>query len=126
MEHLNMNGKSFRSAFVLLLVLLISALFIAVAWPFLKPLLLGAMLAGLCHPLYSWLARLFRGRKSLASPVTLLILFVLVAGTISAFLGVVVNQALNVSNQAIPWARQHFGAASSFNAHEWLVRRFPS
>ena len=36
------------------------------------------------------------------------------------------QQALGVSNQALPWVQQHFGAASAFNAHDWLVQRFPS
>ncbi|MFN2507843.1 MAG: AI-2E family transporter [Chthoniobacterales bacterium] len=117
--------ENFRAGFVLLLVLGVTALFVAVTWPFLKPLLLGAMLAGLARPLYVWVTRLLGGRPSLGAAVTLLLLFILVAGPISAFLGIVVNQALNVSNQAIPWVQQHFGPASGFNAHDWLVQRFP-
>jgi predicted PurR-regulated permease PerM len=58
--------------------------------------------------------------------LTLVILFVLVAGPLSAFLGVVVRQALNISNEALPWVQQHLGGASAFNAHDWLVNRFPS
>lgn len=125
MERPNISATTFRTAFVLLLVLAVTALFVAVTWPFLKPLLLGAMLAGLSRPLYSWVRRLVRGRRSLAATLTLLILFVLVAGPISAFVGVVVAQAIHVSDQAIPWVQQHFGAASTFNAHDWLVQRFP-
>ena len=125
MERPNISATTFRTAFVLILVLAVTVLFVAVTWPFLKPLLLGAMLAGLCRPLYSWVRRLVRGRRSLAATLTLLILFVLVAGPISAFVGVVVAQAIHVSDQAIPWVQQHFGAASTFNAHDWLVQRFP-
>ena len=126
MERPNISPASFRTAFVLILVLAVSALFLAVAWPFLKPLLLGAMLAGLCKPLYNWIARLVRGRGSLAAILTLVILFLIAAGPISAFVGVVVTQALNVSDQAIPWVQQHFGSASRFNTHDWLVERFPA
>ncbi len=126
MERTNLSGTSLRTAFVLLLVLAVSALFLAVTWPFLKPLLLGAMLASLSRPLYLWVTRLLRGRQSLAAVVTLLILFILVAGPVSAFVGLVVSQAVNISNEAIPWVREHFGAASTFNAHDWLVDRFPS
>ncbi|CAN5700832.1 AI-2E family transporter [soil metagenome] len=122
----NISGASFRTAFVLLLVLGISALFIAVTWPFLKPLLLGAMLAGLFRPLYLWVARMVRGRGSLAAGLTLLILFLVVAGPVSAFIGLVVKQAIGVSEQAIPWVQQHFGAASDFDVHDWLVARFPT
>ena len=125
MERPNISATTFRTVFVLILVLAVTALFVAVTWPFLKPLLLGAMLAGLCRPLYSWVRRLVRGRRSLAATLTLLILFVLVAGPVSAFVGVVVAQAIHVSDQAIPWVQQHFGAASTFNAHDWLVQRFP-
>lgn len=126
MERPNISPTSFRTTFVLILVLAVSALFLAVAWPFLKPLLLGAMLAGLCRPLHNWIARLVRGRGSLAAILTLVILFLLVAGPISAFVGLVVAQALNVSDQAIPWVQQHFGPGSTFNAHDWLVGRFPA
>ena len=126
MERPNISATTFRTAFVLLLVLGVTLLFVAVTWPFLKPLLLGAMLAGLCRPLYSWVRRFVGGRRSLAAILTLLILFVLVAGPLSAFVGVVVAQAIHVSDQAIPWVQQHFGAASSLNVHDWLVQRFPA
>ena len=84
------------------------------------------MLAGLCTPLYDWIARLVRGRGSLAAILTLLLLFFLVAGPISAFVGIVVAQAINVSDQALPWVQQHFGPGTTFNAHDWLVQRFPA
>ena len=126
MERANVNRATFRTAFVLLLVLAVTILFLQVTWPFLKPLLLGALLAGLFRPLYRWVTRLLRGRKSLAAALTLLILFVLVAGPISAFIGVVVNQAIGISNDAIPWVQEHLGSATAFNAHDWLVQRFPS
>lgn len=126
MERPNISATSLRTAFVLILVLSVSALFLAVTWPFLQALLLGALLAGLCRPIYSWMRRLLRGRESLAAILTLLILLILVVGPLSAFVGVVVAQAINVSDQAIPWVQQHFGSASTFNAHDWLVQRFPA
>jgi len=119
------RGRTFRHAFVLLLVAAISLLALAIAWPFLRPLLLGAMLAGLCHPLYRWLVRCFRGRTSLASFTTLLILVLLAVGPLGAFGGVVISQAVEVSEKAIPWARQHFGPSSPFNVHDWVASRFP-
>jgi predicted PurR-regulated permease PerM len=126
MEEADISRQKFRTAFVLVLVVAVSALFLAVTWPFLQPLLLGALLAGLCRPLYTWVTRLLRGRKSLGAVITLLILFILIAGPLSAFLGVVVQQALRVSDQAIPWVKQHFGSAGGFNAHDWLVQKFPA
>ena len=92
----------------------------------LKPLLLGALLAGLFHPLYRWITRLMGGRPSLGAAITLLVLLVLGLGPVSAFLGIVLQQALTMSNQAIPWLNQHLGAATTFNVHDWVVQRFPA
>src|SRR3954449_965161 len=126
MEPSTISGTNLRTAFVLLLVVAVTVLFLAVTWPFLKPLLLGALLAGLFHPLYRWITRLLGGRRSLGAAVTLLVLLVLGLGPVSAFLGIVLQQALTMSDRAIPWLTQHLGAASTFNVNEWLVQRFPA
>jgi predicted PurR-regulated permease PerM len=126
MEPSTTSSTNLRTAFVLLLVAAVTALFVAVAWPFLKPLLLGALLAGLFHPLYRWITRLLGGRPSLGAAITLLVLLVLGLGPVSAFLGIVLQQALTMSDQAIPWLSQHLGAASSFNLNDWVVQRFPA
>jgi len=36
------------------------------------------------------------------------------------------QQALTMSDQAIPWLNQHLGAATTFNVHDWVVQRFPA
>lgn len=126
MKSESIDARKFRVVFVLLLVAAVSALFLVVIWPFVKPLLLGAIFSGLSHPLYQWITRKLGGRPSLGAIVTLLILFILVAAPLSAFLGIVAQQAITISNHAIPWVMQHFGSATNFNAHDWLVLRFPS
>jgi predicted PurR-regulated permease PerM len=126
MESSTISGTNLRTAFVLLLVVAVTALFLAVTWPFLKPLFLGALLAGLFHPLYRWITRLLGGRRSLGAAITLLVLLVLGLGPVSAFLGIVLQQALTMSDQAFPWLNQHVGAATTFNVHDWLVQRFPA
>ena len=126
MEPSSITGTNLRTAFVLLLVVAVTALFLAVTWPFFKPLLLGALLAGLFHPLYRWITRLLGGHRSLGAAVTLLVLLVLGLGPVSAFLGIVLQQALTMSDQAIPWLTQHLGAASTFNVQEWVVQKFPA
>ena len=126
MEPLITSGTNLRTAFVLLLVAAVTALFLAVVWPFLKPLLLAALLAGLFHRFYRWVTRLLGGRRSLGAGVTLLVLLVLGLGPVSAFLGIVLQQALTMTNQAIPWLSEHLGEASTFNVHDWLVQRFPA
>ncbi|HEY4639137.1 MAG TPA: AI-2E family transporter [Candidatus Udaeobacter sp.] len=126
MEPSAITGTNLRTAFVLLLVIAVTALFLAVTWPFLKPLLLGALLAGLFHPLYRWITKLVGGRQSVGAAVTLLVLLVLGLGPVSGFLGIVLQQALTMSDQALPWLNQHLGAATRFNVQEWVLKRSPA
>src|SRR5215469_15551941 len=126
MEPLTTSGTNLRTAFVLLLVAAVTALFVAVALPFLKPLLLAALLAGLFHPLYRWITRLLGGRPSLGAAVTLLVLLVVGLAPLSAFLGIVLQQALTMSDHAIPWLNKHLRPATTFNVQEWVVHRFPA
>src|SRR5689334_11964343 len=92
------TAAGFRRTFLIILVLAVSALFVAVIWTFLKPLLLAALLAALFHPFYRWVTRMLRGRRSLAAIVTLIILFILIAGPLSAFVGLVVKQAATLGD----------------------------
>ena len=125
MDPVKIDEARFRTAFVLILVLLIFGLFLAVTWTFLQALLVGAMLEGLCQPLYRWLVRLLGGRRSLASAATLLILLAILIGPVSAVLGLVVGQALTVSERAIPWIQENFGAATTIDFRQWLINHFP-
>ena len=126
MEPSTISGTNLRTAFVLFLVVAVTVLFLAVIWPFFKPLLLGALLAGLFHPLYRWITRLVGGRESIGAALTLLVLFVLGLGPVSAFLGIVLQQALTMSDQALPWLNQHLGAATSFNLQDWVMQKSPA
>ena len=126
MEPSTISGTNLRTAFVLLLVVAVTALFLAVTWPFFKPLLLGALLAGCFIRSTAGLPGCWAAAASLGAAVTLLVLLVLGLGPVSAFLGIVLQQALTMSDQAIPWLSQHLGAATTFNVHDWLVQRFPA
>src|SRR5215475_1652126 len=95
------SGANLRTAFVLLLVVAVSLLFLAVAWPFLEPLLLGALLAGLFHPLYRWITRLVDGRQSFGAVLTLLVLFILFLVPSSALLGTLLQQRRSVGPDCI-------------------------
>lgn len=125
MQRADIKTRVSRS-FLLLLVLGVSALFLAVIWLFLKPLLLAALLARLFYRFYQWMTRAFGGRRSLSAVTTLIILSVLIVGPIGAFVGLVVQQGVALSNEALPWLQAHFGAATTFNLHDWLARQFPA
>lgn len=125
MEKTHIDGGNFRTAFLLILVVGVSVLFLAVIWPFLQALLFGAILAGLAQPLFHFLLRFFRGRAA-TSIATLLVMFVIIVGPVSALLSMVVQQAMQVGEHVTPWIQQQAGTAGHFDAHNWLVSHVPS
>lgn len=98
-----MNKENFSRVFLLLLVASISLWFVAMIRNFLMTLLLAAIFSGISQPLYTRLTRLFRGRRALASLCSLLVLLVVIVGPLFAFLGILVAQAVEVSQTVTPW-----------------------
>ncbi len=92
----------FRRAFLILLVVVISATFLAMVRVFLLTIVLAALFSGVAHPVYRRLLRLFRGRGSLAAIATLLLLLVLVIAPLLAVAGAVANEALQVNETILP------------------------
>lgn len=93
----------FRAVFLLLLVLGISLLFLEMIRTFLTALFLGAILSGLMYPAYRTLRRWFGGREGLASFAAVGLFVILLIGPVTAFLGIVANQAVQVTQSAGPW-----------------------
>jgi predicted PurR-regulated permease PerM len=89
---------------------------------FLMTILLAAIFAGLAYPMYSRFVTWFRGRRALASAVTLLIVLILIVGPLLTFLGVLSSQAYQIAQSATPWIQQHLGQRDSFDQ---MVERFP-
>ncbi len=117
--------ENFRRAFVLILVGGISLLFGTMAWPFLKPLFLAAILSGLFHPLYRQIVRLFRGNKVAASATTIFLLILLVLGPLSAFLGLVTKQAVEITTTGIPWVKEQVASGNLTRLGTELLDRLP-
>ena len=88
---------------VILLVVGISLLFLTMIRTFLLPLLLAAVFCGMCYPLFRWLTTKLGGRARLAAVVTLVAVLFIVIVPMSLFLGIVVSQALRVSETVGPW-----------------------
>jgi predicted PurR-regulated permease PerM len=101
-----MTDGQFRRAFILLLVFAATAAFLWILRSFVMTILLAAVLSGLFYPLYAELASAFRGRRALASAFTLVLMLLVVVGPLTAILGVVVNQALRVTQSIRPVVQQ--------------------
>jgi len=97
------ESDRFRKGFVLVAVIAISALFFVMIKGFVVPLLLAGIFSALAQPLYRRLRDWLRGRQATASALTIVILIILVVGPLTALIGVVTAQALEVSEQVSPW-----------------------
>lgn len=110
----------FSKVFLLMLVVAISLLFIAMIRDFLTALLLAAILSGMAHPLYRKLRdsrpfRRLRGRETLASLITIVIITVGIVVPLLAFGGLVVAQAIDISQTVRPWVEEQIARPSPLN-----------
>jgi predicted PurR-regulated permease PerM len=117
--------SKFQTAFVLVLVISVSALFLAMIWQFLKPLLLGAIFTGMLYPAYRRLVRWFRGREGLASAAMIVLVLLLILGPLTAFLGIVVGQAADIGEVAIPWVQEQIKQGEIQKTIGKVTDRFP-
>jgi len=96
-----MTRDRFRRTFLLVLVIAVSAAFVTLLQSFLVTIFMAAIFTGLVYPLYARLARRLHSRP-LASAATVVLTLVIVVGPLLGLLGIVVNQAIRVSNNIRP------------------------
>ncbi|NLT67304.1 MAG: AI-2E family transporter [Acidobacteria bacterium] len=111
----NAGGTRLRKVILVILALGISLLFLWMIRRFIMPLLLGAILAGLFNPLYSWFVVRFHGRRGLASAATLLIILLLLVLPLTGFLGLVAAQAYQLAESARPWVETQLAGDTGLN-----------
>ena len=115
----------FRAIFLLLLVVGISLLFLGMIRTFLTALFLGAILSGLMYPAYRTLCRWFGGREGLASFAAVGLFVVLLIAPVTAFLGIVANQAVHVTQTAGPWIENMEAQLAQPGGVDELLDRIP-
>jgi predicted PurR-regulated permease PerM len=101
-----MTATSFRNAFLILLVVAVSAAFVAMVRTFLLTILTAALFTAVAYPVYQRMVRLLRGRERLAAVATLLLLLALVFAPLLSVLGVAANEALRVNESVLPRLKQ--------------------
>jgi len=97
----------FRRAFLLLLVVGISVLFIAMTRRFLLAVLLAGVIAALSYSLFSWFLRRTGDRRGLAALITVLLLFLGLAVPLGGFFTLVVSEAAKLGEGAQEWFTTH-------------------
>jgi predicted PurR-regulated permease PerM len=106
MNATGLNPETFRKGFLLLLCVLISLLFFKMIAGFINSLLLAAIMAGLSNPLYRRILVWVRGQRAVASAITILIVVFVILIPASAFMTVLVGEAISITGQVVPWVEQ--------------------
>jgi len=110
------DSTRFQNRFLLVLALGISLLFLLMIRQFLVAILLAAVFSAMTRPLYLRLAAGMRGRERAAAVATLLLVLVILVAPAIAFMGLVVSQAVDVSQAAATWVRGNMDLVESIEA----------
>lgn len=117
-----MDRPTLHRIVLLFAVLAISAVFFAMIRGFIMVILLAGLLAALTRPLYRRIERGCRGRRTLASFATLLLLLLVILIPFGVLFGVVAQQAFRISRSVQPWVEDMIRRPSAFDD---IVRALP-
>jgi predicted PurR-regulated permease PerM len=109
-----MEKESLNKRMLLLVVLFISAVFVAMIRQFLMAIILAGIFTALSKPLYNRLQQRFGNRSALASLTTILLIVCVILLPMAGLLGIVAAQAVKVSELARPWIEQHLSEPGAF------------
>jgi predicted PurR-regulated permease PerM len=107
--------------FLLALAFLITIGFFQVVRPFIISVFMAAIFAGMTYPLYQWLLKRTKGRGVLSAVLTVLAIFLLIISPGILFVGMLANEALNVSESVGPWLQAQ--AENPGAIETWLGER---
>lgn len=93
----------FRKGFVIVLTLIFAVLFFTMIKHFFIPVVLALVFSGISRPLYTWLKNKVGGRETMAAFITLTITSLAVLVPVIFLLGMVAEQAIEVSDAVAPW-----------------------
>lgn len=122
MTDLTVDREKFRRYTLLLMVLVISLVFVFMIRGYLKALFLAVVFSAMASPLYRWIRDKVGGRQAVASILTLLALVLLVILPLSGFLGIVAAQAVELTDNVMPWVQGKIKDPSSldFTLPSWV------
>ena len=108
-----MNKDAINKWTLLLLVVFISAMFLAMIRPFLMAIFMAGIFSALSYPLYRRIRRWFGGRQGLASMATLFLIVFVIIIPLGALLGIVTAEAIKVGEAVTPWVAKQLGRTLS-------------
>ena len=116
-----MSPKTAQKIVLLLFVIVISAIFLAMTRQFLMAIFMAGLFTALTNPLYQRLLVRCRGKQTLASLLTIMVVVCLVLIPFSGLIGIVVAQAINVSQSVTPWVHSFLQQPSAFSDYQHKI-----
>nr|WP_320010604.1 AI-2E family transporter [uncultured Desulfobulbus sp.] len=112
-----MKRELINKSVLLVMVLSISALFLDMIHQFLMPMFMAGIFSAMLRPAHRWLTSKIGGRHNLASILVLLAMIILVLAPLSLLIGVVVSQALSVSQSVTPWVQTFINEPTAISTY---------
>ncbi|MDR0476315.1 MAG: AI-2E family transporter, partial [Desulfobulbaceae bacterium] len=101
-----MKVETLHKIVLLALVLVISALFLGMIHQFLMPLFMAGLFSAIFSQPHRWLSQRLGRRDNLAALLLVLAIVVLLLAPVSLLIGLVVAQAIHVSQSITPWVQE--------------------
>jgi len=101
-----MERRTVNNLILLLLVICISALFLAIIRDFIMVMLLAGIFSAMAQPIFRRMVRLLRGRPRAASILTLALFSGVILVPLSGLVGIITAQAVKVGQSITPWVQQ--------------------
>ena len=101
-----MSQDAVNKSVLILMVIAISALFFSMIHQFLMAIFLAGLFSAMARPVYLRLGARFNGHRHLASATTLLLMIFVVLIPLMFLVGIIVGQAIDVSQSVTPWIKQ--------------------
>jgi predicted PurR-regulated permease PerM len=117
-----MKRELINKSVLLALVLLISALFLDMIHQFLMPMFMAGLFSAILRPTHRWLTEKIGGRDTIASVLVIIAIVVLVLTPLSILIGVVVGQAISVSQSVTPWVQTFINEPTAITTY---MEKFP-
>jgi len=112
-----MKRELINKSVLLALVLLISAVFLDMIAQFLMPMFMAGIFSAILSPAHRWLTAKIGGRENIASVLVIVGIVLLVLAPLSILIGVVVGQAISVSQSVTPWVQAFINEPTAITAY---------
>ncbi len=117
-----MQRENVSKIVIIGLVLVVSYIFISMISNYLMAMFLAAITSALLYPLFQRLENWFRGRKSLAAFVAIIIFLLVIILPLGGLLGIITAQAIHVGQSVSPWIESQVSQAETVSS---LLEKLP-